>query len=109
GLRHDALPVHWHETQSPASGRGATSWRPWTCCRSSGLCSAGLIGARTADILAARWPERCRALVSVSGYLIGSPAANQLPCRLRRSLPGGTSITLPPSMGGPATPNTDAT
>ena len=30
-------------------------------------------GARTADILAALWPERCKALVSVSGYLIGSP------------------------------------
>jgi pimeloyl-ACP methyl ester carboxylesterase len=36
-------------------------------------------GARTAGILAALWPERCRALVSVSGYLIGSPAANQAP------------------------------
>jgi pimeloyl-ACP methyl ester carboxylesterase len=31
-------------------------------------------GARTADIMAALWPERCRALVSVSGYLIGSQA-----------------------------------
>ena len=29
-------------------------------------------GARTADIVAALWPERCKALVSVSGYLIGS-------------------------------------
>src|SRR2546428_12686662 len=28
-------------------------------------------GARTADIIAARWPERCKALVSVSAYLIG--------------------------------------
>jgi pimeloyl-ACP methyl ester carboxylesterase len=36
-------------------------------------------GARTADILAALWPERCKGLVSVSGYLIGSPAANQAP------------------------------
>jgi pimeloyl-ACP methyl ester carboxylesterase len=27
-------------------------------------------GARTGDIMAALWPERCRALVSVSGYLI---------------------------------------
>jgi pimeloyl-ACP methyl ester carboxylesterase len=32
-------------------------------------------GARTAAIMAALWPERCRALVSVSGYLIGNPAA----------------------------------
>ena len=36
-------------------------------------------GARTADIMAALWPERCRALVSVSGYLIGSQAAGKLP------------------------------
>jgi pimeloyl-ACP methyl ester carboxylesterase len=36
-------------------------------------------GARTADIIAALWPERCKALVSVSGYLIGSPAANAAP------------------------------
>jgi pimeloyl-ACP methyl ester carboxylesterase len=36
-------------------------------------------GGRTADIMAALWPERCKALVSVSGYLIGSPAANKLP------------------------------
>ncbi|ONG45087.1 alpha/beta hydrolase [Pseudoroseomonas deserti] len=36
-------------------------------------------GARTANILAALWPERVTALVSVSGYLIGSPAANQAP------------------------------
>ncbi len=36
-------------------------------------------GARTADIVAALWPERCKALVSVSGYLIGSPEANKMP------------------------------
>ena len=36
-------------------------------------------GARTADIVAALWPERCKALVSVSGYLIGNPAANKAP------------------------------
>jgi pimeloyl-ACP methyl ester carboxylesterase len=36
-------------------------------------------GARTAGIIAALWPERCKALVSVSGYLIGSPASNKLP------------------------------
>jgi pimeloyl-ACP methyl ester carboxylesterase len=36
-------------------------------------------GARTADIIAAIWPERCKALVSVSGYLIGSQAANKAP------------------------------
>ncbi|WP_235011392.1 alpha/beta fold hydrolase [Bryocella elongata] len=36
-------------------------------------------GARTADIMAALWPERCRGLVSVSGYLIGSQAAGKAP------------------------------
>jgi pimeloyl-ACP methyl ester carboxylesterase len=36
-------------------------------------------GARTADIVAALWPERCKGLVSVSGYLIGSQEANRLP------------------------------
>jgi pimeloyl-ACP methyl ester carboxylesterase len=36
-------------------------------------------GARTANIVAALWPERCKALVSVSGYLIGSPDANKKP------------------------------
>jgi pimeloyl-ACP methyl ester carboxylesterase len=36
-------------------------------------------GARTANVIAALWPERCRAIVSVSGYLIGSPEANKAP------------------------------
>ena len=36
-------------------------------------------GARTADIIAALWPERCKALVSVSGYLIGSQKAGKVP------------------------------
>jgi pimeloyl-ACP methyl ester carboxylesterase len=36
-------------------------------------------GARTADIVAALWPERCDGLVSVSGYLIGSQEAGKLP------------------------------
>lgn len=34
-------------------------------------------GARTADIVAALWPERCKALVSVSGYLIGNQSAGK--------------------------------
>ena len=36
-------------------------------------------GARTADILGALWPDRCKAVVAVSGYLIGSPEANRKP------------------------------
>jgi pimeloyl-ACP methyl ester carboxylesterase len=36
-------------------------------------------GGRTADIVAALWPERCKALVSVSGYLIGNQASGNSP------------------------------
>jgi pimeloyl-ACP methyl ester carboxylesterase len=36
-------------------------------------------GARTANIVGALWPERCRAMVSVSGYLIGNQAAGRVP------------------------------
>jgi pimeloyl-ACP methyl ester carboxylesterase len=36
-------------------------------------------GARTANIVAVLWPERCKAMVSVSGYLIGSPQAGKMP------------------------------
>ena len=36
-------------------------------------------GARTADIIAALWPERCKAMVSVSGYLIGSQESGKMP------------------------------
>ena len=36
-------------------------------------------GARTADIVGALWPERCKGVVSVSGYLIGSQAAGKVP------------------------------
>ena len=36
-------------------------------------------GARTANIIAALWPERCKAIVSVSGYLIGSQEAGKMP------------------------------
>jgi pimeloyl-ACP methyl ester carboxylesterase len=36
-------------------------------------------GARSADVVAALWPERCKGLVAVSGYLIGNQAANIAP------------------------------
>ena len=36
-------------------------------------------GARTANIIAILWPERCKAMVSVSGYLLSSPAGNRAP------------------------------
>ena len=37
------------------------------------------LGARSANIIAALWPERCKAMVSVSGYLISSQEANKSP------------------------------
>jgi pimeloyl-ACP methyl ester carboxylesterase len=36
-------------------------------------------GARTANIIAALWPQRCKAMVSVSGYLIGSQEYGKMP------------------------------
>ena len=36
-------------------------------------------GARTVNIIAALWPERCKSMVSVSGYLVGTPEANKSP------------------------------
>jgi pimeloyl-ACP methyl ester carboxylesterase len=36
-------------------------------------------GGRTADIIAALWPERCNALVSVSGYLLASQESQKMP------------------------------
>ena len=43
-------------------------------------------GARTANIVAALWPERCTGMVSVSGYLIGSREANRTPLRPQAEL-----------------------
>ncbi len=43
-------------------------------------------GARTANVVAALWPERCQAMVSVSGYLIGSQEANKSPLPPRAEL-----------------------
>ena len=38
-------------------------------------------GARSANVVAALWPQRCTAMVSVSGYLIGNKEANRAPLR----------------------------
>jgi pimeloyl-ACP methyl ester carboxylesterase len=43
-------------------------------------------GARTANVIAALWPDRCKAMVSVSGYLIGNPEANKAPLPPRAEL-----------------------
>ncbi len=54
-------------------------------------------GSRTADIMAALWPDRCKAIVAVSGYLITNVKAQALPLPPRQSLAGGTSTTFRPS------------
>ena len=67
-------------------------------------------GARTADVVAALWPERCR------GAGLGERLPDRRPgvghgrrCRRRRSWRGGTSTTSPPSAAGKATTRTGAT
>src|SRR5262245_22310413 len=45
----------------------------------SGVLAGCVWGARTVNIVSALWPERCKATVSVSGYLIGSQAAGKMP------------------------------
>jgi pimeloyl-ACP methyl ester carboxylesterase len=50
-------------------------------------------GARTACVIAALWPQRCKALVSVSGYLIVNLASNLKPLAPQAELGGGTSTT----------------
>ena len=65
-------------------------------------------GARSANIVAAMWPERVSGLVSVSGYLIGSQANAKSPRSRRPSFNGGTSITSPPRKDVPDTTSTDA-
>lgn len=62
-------------------------------------------GARTANIVGALWPERCKAMVSVSGYLIGSLKGR---CHRRPSCNGGTNITSLPNAAATATTNTGA-
>jgi len=43
-------------------------------------------GARSANIIATLWPERCKAMVSVSGYLVSTPEANKMPLPPRAEL-----------------------
>jgi pimeloyl-ACP methyl ester carboxylesterase len=44
-------------------------------------------GARTADIIAALWPDRCKGIVSVSGYLIGSQESGKTPLPPKAEFP----------------------
>ena len=59
-------------------------------------------GARTANIIAALWPERCNAMVSVSGYLIGSQAAGRVPLPRRRSWAATRAGDAPPTSPAPS-------
>ena len=52
-------------------------------------------GARTADIIAALWPQRCKAITSCNGYLITNREANELPLPPRAEWHGGTSTISP--------------
>ena len=89
-------------------GRSSTSSRLMDALKIEKAIIAGFDwGARTADIIAALWPERCKALVSVSGYLIGSQEAGKTAAAAKgRARNGGTSIILPRNAAGPATTNT---
>ena len=51
-------------------------------------------GARTACIIAALWPQRCKAVVSVSGYLIGNQEAGKMPLPPKLNFNGGINIIL---------------
>ena len=66
-------------------------------------------GARTGDIIAVLWPERCKALVSVSGYLIGSQATGKLPLPPKAELQWWYQYYFATEHGGPATTNTGTT
>jgi hypothetical protein len=61
------------------------------------------LGRADRNIMAALWPRALQAMVSVSGYLIGSQEANARRCRRRPNLPGGTSSISPPSAAAPVT------
>src|SRR5260370_5497878 len=49
-------------------------------------------GARTANIMAVLWPERCKAMVSRSGYLIGTPQTGKVALAPRAQLQWGDQV-----------------
>src|SRR5687767_3621990 len=50
-----------------------------------------IVGARTANIIAALWPERCKAMVSVSGYLVGQSRGKHAAA----TAPSGVRVVVP--------------
>ena len=80
-LRHDALSFQVIR-YGTASHRHllSISSLSWMLSKSRRRSLAGFDwGARTANIIAVLWPERCKAMVSVSGYLIGSQESGKMP------------------------------
>src|SRR5476649_2485465 len=63
-------------------------------------------GARTADIVAALWPERCKAMVSVSGYLIGSQEPGKMPLPPKAELEWWYQFYFATERAAPAMTNT---
>jgi pimeloyl-ACP methyl ester carboxylesterase len=63
-------------------------------------------GARTANIMAALWPERSKALVSVSGYLIGNRESNKMPLPPKAELEWWYHSISRRNAATPATKNT---
>src|SRR5262245_38943195 len=68
--------IHVRHEEAAAFAAGAEAHLTGTLAVCAGSCDWG---ARTANIIAALWPERCKAMVSVSGYLIGSREINKMP------------------------------
>ena len=67
-------------------------------------------GARTVNIVAALWPERCTAMVSVSGYLIANQEVNRNPLPPKNELEWWYQYYFTTeSAAGRATRNTRAT
>lgn len=66
-------------------------------------------GARTVDIIAALWPQRVKAMVAVSGYIITQQRPSSSRCHRRPNSAGGTSTTSPPSAAASATTGIDTT
>ena len=65
-------------------------------------------GARTVNIVAALWPERCKATVSVSGYLIGSQELGKMPLPPKAELEWWYQYYFATSVVGPAMTSTGA-
>ena len=63
-------------------------------------------GGRTADVMATLWPERCKGIVSVSGYLISTPKATRCPGHPSLRSCFGISTISPPQSARPAMRNT---